>query len=157
MISVEFTSNFYFHRICESRKYTYFFPTYLLIPPKPGSSFHQKWTDNGGDPTLLPPYSFWTNHELTNAESLTRKRAWRIGAEQVVVLRQLAAKYEGTHNFHNFTVGREVKDRSNMRYMKKVEVADPVVYGETEWISVLFHGQSFMLHQVCETHPGSLP
>jgi len=23
-----------------------------------------------------------------------------------------------------------------------------VVYGETEWISVLFHGQSFMLHQI---------
>lgn len=64
------------------------------------------------------------------------------------VLRQLATKYEGTHNFHNFTVGREVKDRSNMRYMKRVEVANPVVYGETEWISVLFHGQSFMLHQV---------
>jgi tRNA pseudouridine38-40 synthase len=29
-----------------------------------------------------------------------------------------------------------------------LQIADPVVYGETEWISVLFHGQSFMLHQV---------
>ena len=28
------------------------------------------------------------------------------------------------------------------------KIADPVTYGETEWISVLFHGQSFMLHQV---------
>ena len=27
-------------------------------------------------------------------------------------------------------------------------MSDPVVYGETEWINVLFHGQSFMLHQV---------
>jgi tRNA U38,U39,U40 pseudouridine synthase TruA len=28
------------------------------------------------------------------------------------------------------------------------QVADPVVTGETEWTAVLFHGQSFMLHQV---------
>ena len=32
--------------------------------------------------------------------------------------------------------------------MRRPKVSDPVVYGETEWISVLFHGQSFMLHQV---------
>lgn len=28
------------------------------------------------------------------------------------------------------------------------KIADPAVYGQTEWISVMFHGQSFMLHQV---------
>jgi len=84
----------------------------------------------------------------TKDEDLTCKRAWRVSAEQVESLKQFAAKYEGTHNFHNFTIGREFKDRSNMRYMKKIEVSDPVVYGDTEWISVLFHGQSFMLHQV---------
>ena len=28
------------------------------------------------------------------------------------------------------------------------KVEDPVVHGDTEWISVLFHGQSFMLHQI---------
>lgn len=31
------------------------------------------------------------------------------------------------------------------------KIADPAVYGETEWISVMFHGQSFMLHQVCHS------
>jgi tRNA pseudouridine38-40 synthase len=28
-----------------------------------------------------------------------------------------------------------------------MEVQDPVVYDDTEWLSILFHGQSFMLHQ----------
>ena len=34
--------------------------------------------------------------------------------------------------------------------IKSVEVTEPVVYeqGETEWISVVFWGQSFMLHQI---------
>jgi len=77
-----------------------------------------------------------------------RKRSWRVGQEQVQSLRNIVALFEGTHNFHNFTAGRESSDPSCKRHMKKIQVSDPVVYGETEWISVLFHGQSFMLHQI---------
>lgn len=32
--------------------------------------------------------------------------------------------------------------------MIRLEVKDPQVYGEIEWISVQIHGQSFMLHQI---------
>ena len=32
--------------------------------------------------------------------------------------------------------------------LTKSKVSDPTVHGETEWISVSLHGQSFMLHQV---------
>lgn len=100
--------------------------------------------------SALPAQSFWNNQiSGSKEEDLSRKRGWRIGSDQLEALRTFALAYEGTHNFHNFTVGREFRDRSNMRYMKKIEVADPVVHGKTEWISVLFHGQSFMLHQVC--------
>lgn len=63
-------------------------------------------------------------------------------------LRAAVKHFEGTHNFHNFTVDKDFRDRSNQRHMKSIQVADPVVHGETEWISVLLHGQSFMLHQV---------
>lgn len=142
--------------VCESRKYTYFFPTYLLIPPKPGSGLHKIWseyssknTDAASAATLDPAQTFWEGKELNSKEEdLAIKRSWRVQQDQVQTLRKLAARYEGTHNFHNFTVGRDFTDRSNNRYMKKIEVSDPVVYGETEWISVLFHGQSFMLHQI---------
>ncbi|KAF8906213.1 pseudouridine synthase [Gymnopilus junonius] len=137
--------------VCDSRKYTYFFPTYLLIPPKPGSGFHRVWSEQAGniaDDKLPLSYEFWNGQDSgTKEEDLARKRAWRVSPGQIQTLRTLAARYEGTHNFHNFTVGREFADRSNNRYMKKIEISDPVVYGETEWISVLFHGQSFMLHQ----------
>ncbi|KAF8967630.1 pseudouridine synthase [Flammula alnicola] len=140
--------------ICESRKYTYFFPTYLLIPPKPGSGLYRVWEEHAAKyPDAVSnssvSYAFWGNEEsTTKEEDLASKRSWRIGQEQLQNLRTLAERYEGTHNFHNFTVGRDFKDRSNNRFMKKIEIADPVVYGDTEWISVLFHGQSFMLHQI---------
>ncbi|KAG5647484.1 hypothetical protein DXG03_009419 [Asterophora parasitica] len=99
-------------------------------------------------------HSFWDGVDLDSHEGeLARKRAWRVGPEPVERLRQIAKKFEGTHNFHNFTVARDFSDRSNQRHMKKIEIADPAVYGDTEWISVLFHGQSFMLHQIVRYCP----
>jgi tRNA pseudouridine38-40 synthase len=112
----------------------------------------------------LASQCFWESVDGTPEDDLARKRRWRIAASGVDSLREAAKKFEGTHNFHNFTLGREFRDRSNNRYMKSIEVgltsstsdfphqgtqiSEPAVYGETEWISVLFLGQSFMLHQV---------
>ena len=53
---------------------------------------------------------------------MIRKRTWRVGSEKVEALREAVKRFEGTHNFHNFTVGRDPKDRSCMRHMKKIEV-----------------------------------
>jgi tRNA pseudouridine38-40 synthase len=163
------------HRSCDSRKYTYFFPSYLLIPPKPGSglseTLHRQVVSSGTPPTAtacLPPHAvhpFWTDSAPVSSkdDDLQRKRRWRAGTEDIQRLRETAKKFEGTRNFHNFTVGRDFSDRSTQRHMKNIEVslssqgvqglitrqvAEPVVYGSMEWISVMFHGQSFMLHQV---------
>ncbi|KAH9072309.1 tRNA pseudouridine synthase [Lactarius deliciosus] len=142
---------------CDSRRYTYFFPSYLLIPPKPGSglyeTLHRQAVSSGSSPTACPPpddvHPFWTDSSPVSSkdDDLQRKRRWRAGTEVIQKLREIAKKFEGTRNFYNFTVGREFSDRSTQRHMKKIEIADPVVYGSTEWISVMFHGQSFMLHQ----------
>ncbi|KAF9808275.1 hypothetical protein IEO21_07918 [Rhodonia placenta] len=131
---------------CDSRKYTYFFPSYLVIPPKPGSGLFQIAQQSDGNELN---HIFWNSPapEATWQDDLRRKRQYRMPPEQVEALRAASRKFEGSHNFHNFTVGRDFGDRSCMRNIKSVEIADPVVYGGTEWVSVLFHGQSFMLHQ----------
>lgn len=151
--------------LCDSRKYTYFFPSYLLIPPRPGSNLMralQKYAedsnpDNNNTTTATittsttSTHPFWDGVDLATEslqDTLTRKRLWRVPIEQVDELRSIVTKFLGSHNFHNFTVGKEVNERSNFRHMKAIEIAEPAVYGETEWISVLFHGQSFMLHQI---------
>ncbi|KAJ7108843.1 pseudouridine synthase [Mycena crocata] len=144
--------------LCDSRKYTYFFPSYLLIPPKPTSSLYRVLTEYaaGLSPAMPSPvagHPFWEEGaDLSTEQDLERKRAWRIGPPQLEQLRASAQKYLATHNFHNFTVNGEFSDRSNQRVMKNIilsnpQIDDPVVYGKTEWISVLFHGQSFMMHQ----------
>ena len=149
------------NRSCDSRKYTYFFPTYLLIPPRPGSGLFYSLHRQNGEPLA---HQFWDSIDqktskavgkvsdeamhATRLEELRRKRAWRIDVVELNALRAAVKRFEGTHNFHNFTVDKDFRDRSNHRHIKSIHVADPVVHGDTEWISVLLHGQSFMLHQV---------
>ena len=58
----------------------------------------------------------------TKEEDLARKRKWRVGSAMLDRLRDFVKRYEGSHNFHNFTVGREFGDRSNSRFMKEIKV-----------------------------------
>ena len=112
-------------RSCDSRKYTYFFPSYLLIPPKPTSAFQRAASIPGGSISDTPRHPFW---DVPSAESsspeqdLVRKRQWRADATLIDTLRITAKKFQGTHNFHNFTVGRDFPDRSNQRNMIKIQV-----------------------------------
>ncbi|TEB36685.1 tRNA pseudouridine synthase [Coprinellus micaceus] len=152
--------------VCDSRKYTYYFPSYLLIPPKPDSGLHRvllrkqqevaspqstsSTETPSSDPSSSPLHPFWGSAPpgSTPEDDLVRKREWRVGQADLERLREFVRKYEGSHNFHNFTVGREFGDRSNLRFMKEIRIEDPVVHGNTEWIAVMWHGQSFMLHQI---------
>ena len=122
------------YRSCDSRKYTYFFPSYLLIPPKPGSGMYETFRRQVvPSSNSLPSAGGFTNHvhpfwaesspESSKDDDLQRKRRWRAGPEDVQRLREIAKKFEGTRNFHNFTVGREFSDRSTQRHMKKIEVS----------------------------------
>ena len=116
------------HRSCDSRKYTYFFPSYLLIPPKPNSAFtrgHQAAPTYGDPSSAVLQHPFWDVPGVESSspeEDLARKRHWRVSANDVNKLRAAVKKFEGTHNFHNFTVGREFSDRSNQRNMIKIQV-----------------------------------
>ena len=114
--------------MCDSRKYTYYFPSYLLLPPKPGSGLQRTLAEQvNSDPA---PHPFWseTPTDASPAEDLLRKRRWRATPEHIETLRAIVQKYEGSHNFHNFTVGREFSDRSASRFMKKIEVCWSDIY-----------------------------
>ena len=91
-----------------------------MIPPKPGSGLHKTLKAQGAE---CPPHPFWEEAvpEATTQDDLRRKRPFRMTAEQLTALRDTAKKFEGSHNFHNFTVGRDFKDRSCQRFLKSIE------------------------------------
>ncbi|CCK69858.1 pseudouridine synthase PUS1 KNAG_0D01060 [Huiozyma naganishii CBS 8797] len=78
------------------------------------------------------------------------RRKYRISKEKLTKFRSAMKQYINAHNFHNFTLGKDFKDPSAIRFMKEIKVSEPFVIGDaqTEWVSIKIHGQSFMLHQI---------
>lgn len=142
---VETQRSFHAKTKCDSRIYEYLLPSYTLQKLgnlkehtiHPTSDYdHKIMTENGTvtryiaptDPTLL--------------------KEFRVSQSQLENFRSAMAKFEGTHNFHNYTRGREFKDPASKRFMIDIRVEDPILIEGTEWLSVKLHGQSFMLHQI---------
>jgi tRNA pseudouridine38-40 synthase len=83
------------------------------------------------------------------AAYVTAKRSYRISPSRLGRVRRCLAMYEGTRNYHNFTVQKGYRDPSAKRVIKSFVVnGDPILIGGTEWLSLKVHGQSFMMHQI---------
>ena len=59
-------------------------------------------------------------------------------------LRQQFEKYKGTHNFHNFTKGMKMDDKSAFRHIASVDVVEH----DSDTVVVRLVGQSFLLNQI---------
>jgi tRNA pseudouridine38-40 synthase len=103
-------------------------PTYVLLPPKPSSNLSASLASVHATPSSPNPFPhpFWDSDPSfsigTDEDDLKRKRSFRISAEEMAIFREVVSKYEGSHNFYNFTVGREYADRASRRVMKRIEV-----------------------------------
>lgn len=105
---------------------------------------------------VMPKDEFDENNETYQKSKALKKlenshrRAYRISEERLNKFKDALKQYEGTYNFHNFTLGKDFNDPSAKRFIKEISVSKPFVIGEanTEWVSIKIHGQSFMLHQI---------
>ncbi|KAJ5473557.1 hypothetical protein N7475_003123 [Penicillium sp. IBT 31633x] len=83
------------------------------------------------------------------AAYLTAKRAYRAPASRIARLQESLARYEGTKNFHNYTIQKTYGDPSAKRHIKSFKAnTTPIIINGTEWLSLKVHGQSFMMHQI---------
>ena len=94
----------------------------MLVPPKPGSALYRTAIEQTG--LHFPLLNFWKDVPMTSTpmEDLLLKRQYRAPKDAVDALRSAAQQYEGSHKFHNFTVGHEFTESQSQRYMKKIEV-----------------------------------
>ena len=82
------------------------------------------------------------------ADEMKEIRSYRLPTESLSRFRSVLKDFEGTHCYHNFTIGRPNWNKSSHRHMVSLTCSDPFVQGTTEWISINIQGQSFMLHQI---------
>lgn len=80
---------------------------------------------------------------------ISAKKAYRINPRRLERVRSTLSRYVGTQNYHNYTIEKNFNDASAKRVIKSFVVAsDPIIIGNTEWLSLKVHGQSFMMHQI---------
>ena len=83
------------------------------------------------------------------AAYIAAKRRYRVTPSRIAKLQEALSLYEGTHNFHNYTILKTFKDPSAQRHIKSFVVnPNPIQIRDTEWLSIKVHGQSFMMHQI---------
>jgi tRNA pseudouridine38-40 synthase len=163
-------SSFHAKERCDSRFYEYLLPTYALAPasvepyldptPKPFEEQRpaptvakKKGGDSDDEAEELERIeggdemkSEWISRLTEDEEKLIRE--YRVDADCVSKLREFMSKYVGSKKFHNFTIGKSFGDPFCRRNILSVTVGEPFMVKDIEWISVVFHGQSFMLHQI---------
>ncbi|XP_063901602.1 pseudouridylate synthase 1 homolog isoform X2 [Zophobas morio] len=90
---------------------------------------------------ILPTFSFAKSLHLTND-------TYRICQTTLTNIRRLLKVFVGTHNFHNYTSGKEFTDASAIRFIMDFTCAEPFVMEGVEFIRLSIKGQSFMIHQI---------
>lgn len=101
--------------------------------------------EEASDPEKVRIYN---NVKKLKQIELEHKHAYRITSYRLNYFRMMMSQYLGYHNFHNYTIGQKFKDASSYRYMINIEVEEPVIINDIEWLKIKIHGQSFMLHQI---------
>ena len=74
--------------------------------------------------------------------------AFRLGDAGLARLNALLARFEGTHNFHNYTVRVKPDAPAARRYILSFAAAPPAEAHGARLITLHVMGQSFMLHQI---------
>ncbi|CEP15398.1 hypothetical protein [Parasitella parasitica] len=142
---VETQRSFHAKTKCDSRIYEYLMPSYALKQLEPNKIWtNEPQSDNDvkiatGDGTLI---------RYIKPTDPSRLLAYRVDQERFSKFRKAMQMFKGTHNFHNYTIGRSFADQAANRFMIDICVDEPMIIQEMEWISVKLHGQSFMLHQI---------
>lgn len=141
--------SFHAKTLCDSRIYEYLLPTCALMEPIVSELTDQQ---------LFPNDLILTNNDRENPivkyarrstpEVIAKRHAFRVSKDQLQKFTEAMKAFEGSHNFHNYTLGKGYKDKSARRYIKGITVGEPIYIHDTEWISIKLHGQSFMLHQI---------
>lgn len=165
------TNNFCAHTLCSSREYEYVLPVHVLrpgctasvaaatAPPAVASGSGEDVDAGGGSGSSggagggggggagasgsgAPP-------DASDAVGSAGGADGGLSDADQARLAALLRTYEGTHSFHNFTDGKLTPaDKSATRYMMRFFLGAPLELDGVSYVSLRFHGQSFLLHQI---------
>ncbi|CDS03495.1 hypothetical protein LRAMOSA00897 [Lichtheimia ramosa] len=137
------TGGFHAKKACNGREYEYWLPTYTLEMPPCSSLDLRSAREHPSDLYIAEENAYIP---VSTRENIAQKHQCRISNSKLEQFQDAMAVYQGTHNFHNYTIQRSASDPSANRYI--MQVGQPKEFDGMEWINVKLRGQSFMLHQI---------
>ncbi|XP_033757571.1 tRNA pseudouridine synthase A-like [Pecten maximus] len=93
-------------------------------------------------------YSYLTPTFAFAPLKLAVTEKYRVPDDTIQRVRELIKRFEGTHNFHNFTSGLKPTEAKAKRYIISFKCGEPFVRDDIEFVQLTVRGQSFMLHQI---------
>lgn len=111
--------SFHARKLCSSRVYEYLLPSSVFISP---STRHVTTTPQSEDDYRMKYEGQIYYAPRTDAAQLQAMDKFRINAQTLAAFRQTLQCFEGTHNFHNYTLASDPYDASMNRFVKSINV-----------------------------------
>lgn len=128
------TGGFHAKKACNGREYEYWLPTYTLEMP-PSRSLHLRSSREHPSDLYIAEENAYI--PVSTRENIAEKHQCRISNSKLDQFRDAMAVFQGTHNFHNYTIQRNASDPSANRYIMRVEASDAICYSARWLILVL--------------------
>lgn len=135
-------------KACDKRRYEYIFPAWVFDPAV-------KSVENEGStgvttlPTSKQKESMSTQLKHYERRSLsTRDPNFVFDDDCTAKMTAILKQFEGTHNFHNYTVRVDSGSPQAKRFILEFSCQGVFKIGNESWVKLVVVGQSFMLHQI---------
>lgn len=159
------TNGFDARKHCDKRRYEYILPVWAFDPDvcllskeagaavaadgevERDAAAAPRAAEDDSAAAALPELS---PAELAELESTAEAQSasYAFDAAEQARVTAILRQYEGTHNFHNFTVRTGAHEAQARRYILSFRCEGVTEIAGSRWVRLVVVGQSFMLHQI---------
>ncbi|KAK6089255.1 hypothetical protein P3W45_001774 [Vairimorpha bombi] len=132
------TKSFLPTKMTSSRIYEYVIPTFFLQSSNFELEINQlQEKDKKCDKFIKRAYGESDIKDVIN---------YKCDSSGLDTFKNIFTKFLGTKNFHNFTTLSNPKGKE--RFIKNINISEPYIVNDIEYIRIEMEGQSFLLHQI---------
>lgn len=128
-------------KTCDKRRYEYIFPAWIFDPAVHPVGNNVSSEDAGS-------ISVDDGKQIIKRKLSERDPSFVFDDACRDKLTAILKQFEGTHNFHNFTVKVDASSPQAKRFMVRLECQGTFDIQGEPWVRLVVVGQSFMLHQI---------
>lgn len=128
--------SFHARKLCSSRVYEYLLPSYVFMPP-PTLPRRVSAVPESEDDLRVKCNGQVYYTPASDAAHLQAMDNYRINEQTLAAFRQTLECFQGTHNFHNYTLASDPHDASMKRFVRSINVMNDRILSFKKEYSVM--------------------